>query len=150
MILAPPLAHPSLTVLRMRRDAIRTALTAVQAAYEKLPPRGAVDHDSETSIDLEMAADNLRDAVDRLDRTIALDAGLSPDAVSFLEGCEVLGEYVDAHIDSSGRRLGDKCGCQDDRCVGHHHDESDECGCLEPCIEAFIEDRYRAALKAAQ
>lgn len=26
--------------------------------------------------------------------------------------------------------LGDACGCPDDRCIGYHHDETDECGCL--------------------
>lgn len=25
---------------------------------------------------------------------------------------------------------GDACGCTDDRCIGYHHDEADECGCL--------------------
>ena len=25
---------------------------------------------------------------------------------------------------------GDVCGCSDDRCVGYHHDEHDECYCL--------------------
>lgn len=24
----------------------------------------------------------------------------------------------------------DRCGCPDSRCIGHHHDEADECGCL--------------------
>lgn len=26
--------------------------------------------------------------------------------------------------------LGDACGCPDDRCIGYHHDETDECQCL--------------------
>lgn len=30
---------------------------------------------------------------------------------------------------------GDKCGCIDDRCVGYHHDEHDECGCLPVLID---------------
>lgn len=25
---------------------------------------------------------------------------------------------------------GDACGCTDDRCIGHHHDEHEECACL--------------------
>jgi len=25
---------------------------------------------------------------------------------------------------------GDACGCPDDRCIGYHHDEADDCGCL--------------------
>jgi len=145
MILAPQLAHPSLTVLRMRRDAIRLALTAVDAAYDKLPPRGSVDYDNETSLNLEMAADDLRHALDRLDRTIGLDVGLSADAIATLAGWEVLGEYVDHWLTADGLWAGDRCGCIDDRCIGHHHDPSDDCGCLEPCIEAFIAERDRKA-----
>lgn len=30
---------------------------------------------------------------------------------------------------------GDECGCTDDRCIGHHHDENEECGCLPALIE---------------
>lgn len=26
--------------------------------------------------------------------------------------------------------MGDACGCTDDRCIGYHHDESDDCYCL--------------------
>lgn len=29
-----------------------------------------------------------------------------------------------------GRWGGDLCGCPDDRCIGYHHDENDDCGCL--------------------
>lgn len=25
---------------------------------------------------------------------------------------------------------GDVCGCPDDRCIGYHHEQQDECGCL--------------------
>lgn len=30
---------------------------------------------------------------------------------------------------------GDTCGCPDDRCAGHHHDEDDECGCLRALLD---------------
>lgn len=30
---------------------------------------------------------------------------------------------------------GDACGCTDDRCIGHHHNQNDECGCLRYLIE---------------
>lgn len=30
---------------------------------------------------------------------------------------------------------GDDCGCTDDRCIGYHHDEHEECGCLLALIE---------------
>jgi hypothetical protein len=29
---------------------------------------------------------------------------------------------------------GDACGCPDDRCIGHHHDEHDDCGCLSALL----------------
>ena len=29
---------------------------------------------------------------------------------------------------------GDACGCTDDRCIGHHHDESEACLCLPALI----------------
>lgn len=32
---------------------------------------------------------------------------------------------------------GDVCGCPDDRCIGYHHDEQDDCGCLQ----ALLADR---------
>jgi hypothetical protein len=31
---------------------------------------------------------------------------------------------------SDGRWRGDACGCPDDRCIGYHHYETEECGCL--------------------
>lgn len=41
---------------------------------------------------------------------------------------------------------GDACGCPDDRCIGHHHDANEECGCL-PALLAEID---AAALKENQ
>lgn len=29
----------------------------------------------------------------------------------------------------------DRCGCLDDRCIGHHHAEHDECSCLSAVLE---------------
>lgn len=33
-----------------------------------------------------------------------------------------------------GKWYGDACGCPDDRCIGYHHDESDECGCIRALL----------------
>lgn len=33
---------------------------------------------------------------------------------------------------------GDRCGCSDDRCVGHHHDDHDECRCLPVLLEQYL------------
>lgn len=29
---------------------------------------------------------------------------------------------------------GDACGCPDDRCIGYHHHDPDDCGCLETLL----------------
>ncbi|GAB3867460.1 hypothetical protein GCM10028801_41530 [Nocardioides maradonensis] len=42
---------------------------------------------------------------------------------------------------------GDKCGCVDDRCIGFHHDEHEECHCLTAWLEEWIREQ-RAALAA--
>jgi hypothetical protein len=39
--------------------------------------------------------------------------------------------------------LGDACGCHDDRCIGHHHDETDECGCLPPLLQDYLAELRR-------
>ncbi len=41
-----------------------------------------------------------------------------------------------------GQWVGDRCGCPDDRCIGHHHDEHDECGCLR----SLVDDLFAGAL----
>jgi hypothetical protein len=41
--------------------------------------------------------------------------------------------------------LGDKCGCTDDRCIGYHHDEDGDCGCLPVLLGQYLtESRARA------
>ncbi|RGE19019.1 hypothetical protein [Leucobacter sp. wl10] len=37
---------------------------------------------------------------------------------------------------------GDACGCSDDRCIGHHHDATDECQCLPAMIDQVREQEY--------
>ncbi len=32
---------------------------------------------------------------------------------------------------------GDSCGCPDDRCIGHHHDQPDDCHCLEATLGEY-------------
>lgn len=48
------------------------------------------------------------------------------------------------HFDSNGWG-GDACGCPDDRCIGYHHDERDECGCLTVLIEQYWRDHRQVA-----
>lgn len=42
---------------------------------------------------------------------------------------------------------GDSCGCVDDRCIGFHHDEHQECHCLEVWLDEWVKEQ-RAALAA--
>lgn len=37
-----------------------------------------------------------------------------------------------------GKWHGDKCGCVDDRCIGYHHDEQEECGCLPAWLGDYV------------
>lgn len=46
--------------------------------------------------------------------------------------------YIRRHF-PDGRWQGDICGCPDDRCVGHHHDASDPCGCIAVLVAEFDE-----------
>jgi hypothetical protein len=39
---------------------------------------------------------------------------------------------------SSGSWYGDACGCPDDRCLGFHHDEDEECGCLRTLLAEYL------------
>lgn len=43
-------------------------------------------------------------------------------------------EWAGRHFGGTEWR-GDECGCTDDRCIGYHHDEYEECGCLPVLLE---------------
>lgn len=74
------------------------------------------------------------------------------------------GGWLEEEIDEEGNRRwipetrwrGDECGCDDDRCIGYHHDRGEECTCLPALIENRSKDceaydiwqGYRAALEA--
>lgn len=36
---------------------------------------------------------------------------------------------------------GDDCGCVDDRCIGFHHHERGDCGCLPALLDAHLHTR---------
>ncbi|WP_103348699.1 hypothetical protein [Amycolatopsis sp. CA-128772] len=44
---------------------------------------------------------------------------------------------------------GDACGCTDDRCIGHHHDRPDDCGCLTVLLTAAAAE-LQAAVDARE
>lgn len=67
-----------------------------------------------------------------------------------------IAEYVRASGSDDGDWHGDTCGCRDDRCIGHHHDAGDECGCLPAWLADLAKAKeahaiwhaYRAAVEA--
>ena len=36
-----------------------------------------------------------------------------------------------------GKWHGDECGCSDDRCIGYHHDEDEDCQCLPALLDGW-------------
>lgn len=65
---------------------------------------------------------------------------LSPVARSIIQdyGLTIV-EYVrKAGGWTDGDWHGDRCGCSDDRCIGFHHDENDDCGCLPVLVEQAL------------
>lgn len=76
-------------------------------------------------------------------RRILADAGVGvSEWVAF-------GGWLIESIDDAGQRTwvadsrwrGDSCGCTDDRCVGYHHDEYEECGCLPALLDELAKHR---------
>lgn len=59
-------------------------------------------------------------------------------------------EYI-AALTGGEEWYGDACGCLDDRCIGHHHDPVDDCGCFEVwlCDDALpkIEEARRVGVE---
>lgn len=56
-------------------------------------------------------------------------------------------EYVKRFSSSQDRWTGDSCGCPDDRCIGHHHADTDPCGCLDVLLDQLHDelcDQYKA------
>lgn len=62
--------------------------------------------------------------------------------------------WLDVVTDEDGQRRrvpatewgGDACGCDDDRCIGYHHDPGEECGCLPVLIEKRAQDHEAYAI----
>ena len=84
---------------------------------------------------------------EQIEGTMA-ETGLSPRAESEILRTfnSLTGRYatVDEYIahDFPGSAVwgGDDCGCTDDRCTGHHHVSSAECGCLDVRLDEFHDD----------
>jgi hypothetical protein len=45
---------------------------------------------------------------------------------------------------ADGKWGGDRCGCLDDRCIGHHHDGEHGCSCLDTMLDDAVAWRTAA------
>lgn len=52
-------------------------------------------------------------------------------------GASIVG-YVRHVFGREGKWHGDSCGCPDDRCIGHHHDEGRACECLPIVLDEYV------------
>ena len=77
-------------------------------------------------------------------------SALNADAKAALRDAGVSqAEWARANWSSSGRWSGDACGCPDDRCIGYHHYDGEDCGCLQTLLQSYVagEDRTFAVTR---
>lgn len=61
---------------------------------------------------------------------------LNSEALATLAAHEITArQWAVRNYYADGQWGGDACGCPDDRCIGYHHDEQDDCGCLAALLE---------------
>lgn len=48
-----------------------------------------------------------------------------------------VGQWARYNDFADGQWYGDACGCPDDRCIGFHHADPDDCGCLGVLMEQY-------------
>jgi len=46
--------------------------------------------------------------------------------------------WARANFMTDGKWCGDACGCPDSRCIGFHHADYAECGCLRVLLELYL------------
>lgn len=46
--------------------------------------------------------------------------------------------WAKANYSTDGTWPGGACGCFDDRCIGYHHGEGDDCGCLPVLLNQYL------------
>lgn len=49
---------------------------------------------------------------------------------------------------TDGTWTGDACGCVDDRCMGHHHDAGEDCGCVSAFVADMVREQTAARIRA--
>src|SRR5579875_1857127 len=71
---------------------------------------------------------------------------LNDQARAVLRGAGVTqAEWARAQGYAAGRWGGDACGCPDDRCIGYHHEDYEECGCLRSLLADYTRERLYQA-----
>lgn len=60
-----------------------------------------------------------------------MSAPIAPSTLTYLRDRGISRiEWIDQH-GAAGQWAGDRCGCPDDRCIGHHHEPDEPCGCVQ-------------------
>ncbi|MBO0984911.1 hypothetical protein [Rathayibacter sp. SD072] len=77
---------------------------------------------------------------------------LSPDVIDTLRAQGIdPDEWAREHGSPSAAEWGgDACGCSDDRCIGHHHDENEDCGCLPALLEQHFAQEMARGFKTLE
>lgn len=61
-----------------------------------------------------------------------MSAPIAPTTLTYLRDRGIAHlEWLDYHGSTDGLWHGDRCGCPDDRCIDHHHDVDEPCGCVQ-------------------
>jgi hypothetical protein len=61
-----------------------------------------------------------------------------------LRGLTIAG-YIRHYFGDAGWG-GDRCGCIDDRCIGFHHDDESDCGCLPVSLDDYAASRVASSV----
>lgn len=68
--------------------------------------------------------------------TIRARSYLAPDG---LRPVSIEGYARAQYMTSAANWCGDSCGCPDDRCIGFHHYDENDCGCLPTLLDQYVE-----------
>ena len=66
---------------------------------------------------------------------------LNEEAREFLDGRGIsVREWAKHWQDGDPEWHGDACGCPDDRCIGHHHEAGEQCGCIRSLVRDYLHE----------
>jgi hypothetical protein len=66
---------------------------------------------------------------------IRVSERLSKQARSTIKASGITIAAYTRHWFADGKWYGDRCGCPDDRCIGFHHADEGDCGCLPVTLD---------------